>query len=499
MQMAKKDEGIMVEQFWSVEGQNRLLSLQVKADNEGDPAWSLSMTDLAENKLMWQHRTSDTGLIHSLIVAESTGQVTAVSTPLESRQMGASITLGVGPEDAEPVKQETKIFRPKNENFVEEKEAVLQGDINKVQLPNVMQSIQMGRLTGRLAVRSEGRGVDVYFDDGEPVHASDGVDTGAEVIIDMMSLNSGKFRFIPDERTVERTIDRRLDGLIMEAVTLVDQSAFLEREGLTMEAYLICKNPNITFEEYSEIISKGPPVDDMLQRVIFKDIGEFKTLLDLLRSKPLKRSEWVPIIFNLVTLNLVSISDKPPTSRKTAQLGEMAQVDFKTLEQVLKPLMRYETGILTYPAFQYFVAQECFRYELCGMPLSVLVFSMKKGTDGGAADALAAREIMAVIGAVKRPIDMIGHFQMFDYAMVLPNTGTRSAAVFAQKIHEAVGSAKFSNDTMNQHIVMCFGIAGIPENCRSMGQLLSAASEAKKHAESSMSPVVLYQNLQIQG
>lgn len=493
--MAKKDPGRIIEQNWSVEGQDRLLNLRCCADEDGDPSWALSASTLTDTSTLWQHRTVDTGLIHSLISAESTGDITASSSNslTGASDFGASITLGVGTGDAEPVKSRTdstKTFRRKD-NEESEVEAVLQGDIAKVHIPTVLQSIQMGQMTGRLAVRSEGRGVDVYFDEGEPIHASDGVDNGQEVILDMISLRIGKFRFLPDERTMERTINRRLDGLIMEAVTLLDQTDYLEKEqGLNGEAYLIARNPNMSEADFDAAVGADTPVDPVLQKKIYTEIGDYKTLLDVLRSLPLKRSEWVPILFNLVTLNLVSISDKPPQARRTTVLLD-AQVDIKTLEQVLAPCKRPETGILTYPAFQYFVAQECFRYDLCGMPLSVVVFSIKRATDGASADILVAREIMQIIQNIKRPIDMIGHFQMFDYGCVLPNTGTRSAAVFAQKVQESVAQVAATHN-----LVMCFGIAGIPENCKSMGQLLSAASEAKKYAESSASPVILYQNMQ---
>ncbi|MBX3077329.1 DUF4388 domain-containing protein [Candidatus Obscuribacterales bacterium] len=490
LSMANKDQGRVIEQYWSVEGQDRLLNLRVSCDDTGDPCWTLSASNMMDTSTLWQHRTIDTGLIHNLIFAESTGDISANSTSNGGLSGGSSITLGVTTEDSTAAtKGSTRSFKLQQESE-NEAEAVLQGDIAKVQLPTVLQSIQMGQMTGRLAVRSEGRGVDVYFDEGEPVHASDGVDTGADVILDMITLNVGKFRFIPDERTVERSINRRLDGLIMEAVTLVDQSTYLDQQGLTGDAYLITRNPNLTLEEFTQIVSGGAPVDEMLQRQLYREVGDYKTLLDLLRSKPLKRSEWVPIIFNLVTLNLLGVSDKPPQQRKQTQLLD-AQVDIKTLEQVLKPCMRPETGVLTYPAFQYFVAQECFRYELCGMPLSVVVFSIRRKSDGNAADLSAVKEIMSVIHSLKRPIDMIGHFQMFDYGVVLPNTGTRSAAVFAQKVQESLAQLPAA-----QNVVMCFGIAGIPENCKTMGQLLSAASEAKKHAESSASPVILYQNIQ---
>lgn len=505
MQMAQKTKNRLVEQYWTLEGQDRLLMLSCIDDETGDPNWSLSAGTLTETKMLWQHRTTDTGLIHSLIYSESSGEVslTAVSAE-ETSKLPQSISLGLsvsddGQDENYENKNQTssKTNVKKTDEFAADgKEAILAGDIAKIQLANVLQSIQMGKMTGRLAVRAEGRGVDVYFDDGEPLHASDGVDVGDEVILDMIQLSIGKFKFIPDERTVDRTIKMRLDQLLMEAITLVDQNAFLDKEGgLTHESYLINRNPAITLEEFNATIAKGNPVDERLQREIFRAIGEFKSLSDLLRMKPLKRSQWVPIIFNLYTLNLLGISDTPPQGGRRAGPIVEEMVDMKTLETALKPILRIETGILTYPVLQYFLALECYRFELCGMPLSLAVFSMKRKSNGETPDTATIREVISVIDANKRPIDMLGHYQMFDFAVLLPNTGTRSAAVFTQKIHEAVAAHTFASGIPAGDIMMCFGIAGLPENCKNMGQLLSASGEAKKHAETSASPVILYQNI----
>lgn len=511
MQTAQKTKNRMVEQYWSLENQDRLLMLTCMDDETGDPNWSLSASTLTETKMLWQHRTTDTGLIHSLIYSESSGEVSLTEVSKEeTSKLPQSISLGlasIDDDDDDEVEQKSAIkSTPANKvnvkkNTTDEfsaggKEAVLAGDIAKIQLTNVLQSIQMGKMTGRLAVRAEGKGVDVYFDEGEPLHASDGVDIGDDVILDMIQLSIGKFKFIPDERTVDRTIKLRLDQLLMEAITLVDQNAFLEKEGgLTHESYLINRNPAITLEEFNSTIAKGNPVDERLQREIFRAIGEFRSMPDLLRMKPLKRSQWVPIIFNLYTLNLLGIAESPPQGGRKAGPIVEEQVDMKTLETALKPILRAETGILTYPVLQYFLALECYRFELCGMPLSLAVFSMKRKSNSETPDVATIREVIAVIDANKRPIDMVGHYQMFDFAVLLPNTGTRSAAVFTQKVHEAVAAHKFSSGIPVGDIMMCFGIAGLPENCKNMGQLLSASGEAKKHAETSASPVILYQNI----
>ncbi|MBZ0189107.1 MAG: DUF4388 domain-containing protein, partial [Candidatus Obscuribacterales bacterium] len=312
LEKAHKAENTLIEQHWSVEGQDRLLILSVLCDENGDPLWSLSASKITETAVLWEHRTSDTALVHTLILGESAGEITE-SVSRSTSEFSTSISFNYQNEARKEEKEEEKKTTTSTHMaFDSSEDAILQGDIRKVQLPTVLQSIQMGKITGRLAVRGEGTGVDIYFDDGSPVHATDGIDKGDEVIMDLVCLQSGKFQFMQDERTTDRSVVRPLDAILMEAINLVDQSNFLEKEGLTRESYLIARNANMSEEELTAALSQGIPVDPATQRQFLKAIGEFKQLSEVLRAKPIKRSEWIPILFNLVTLSLLSLSDKPP-------------------------------------------------------------------------------------------------------------------------------------------------------------------------------------------
>ena len=499
--MAQKEEGRIVEQCWVMEGEDRVLMLNVTVDGLGDPLWTLFESKITKVRPLWEHRTRDSALIHSLVLGESTGQVVeaAVAESEDSGlPSGMSLSLGYQEEGEEAEKAERKPLprQSRASSLARDRdgeEAILQGDIKKVPLHNVLQSIQMGKMTGRLAVRSEGNGVDIYFDDGEPIHATDGLDTGDEVVMDLISLRSGKFKFITDERTVDRTVKRRLDGLLMEAIALVDQSTYLEEEGLNNQSYLIARNPSISDEQFLEIIARGAPVDQMQQLAFFRAIGEHKMLLDVLRQKPLKRSEWVPIAFNLVTLNLMSVSDKPPAESRSTDNLAAADINLSALDVVLAPLTRPETGVLTFPALQYFLGLECFRYQYCGMPITLVVFGLTRNlNDPSPPDSRTIRKVMDVVKSSKRPIDILGHFQGLDFALVLPNTGTRSAAVFVQKLRDKIEESCLNQGGEGEAVRAVFGIAGIPENCSSIGQLVAAAGHAKRSAKTLDTEMVMF-------
>ncbi len=484
LELAQNAQGQFIEQSWSPEEKDLLLNLSVQVDNEGDPLWELEENTLHDTKVLWQHRTGDTALIHNLIVGESTGEMAA------TRQDYTGQIYLRSPKES----QEVRAVPPGDRLVETDATAILEGDINKVRLTTVLQSIQLSRMTGRLAIRGESCGADVYFDEGVATHASDGVDMGDEVIIELIQLTAGKFKFLPDERTVKRTVTRNIDRLLLEAITLLDQSDYLNEQGLKGESYLIVKNPGITLEEFIRIVTTGAPVDQELQKILFKDIGEFRTLVDLLKMRALKKSQWVPVLFNLVSLNLVGIGDRPPQQRTVLDVKEEEVQALDSYEAVLKPLMR-PTGLLIYPALQYFIALECNRNVLSPTASSLVVLSLTRRSNGQSPDVATVHEIFEIVNRIKRPVDIPGHFQMFDYAILMPEANARSAAAICQKIHETVTNSHYKTRIDAADILMYFGIASMPDDCRTMAHLLSAALEAHKQARLNESPIMLFQNL----
>lgn len=492
---ALKNHDTFIEQMWSVEGLDKMFVLNCRADDEGDPLWVLKETRLTDTKLLWEHRSRDTALIHTLVMGECTGEV--VSESKDTQEFSTNINLNIGSDDTTDIGQEESGSRESVKTTshlhkLDHDDAILQGDLTKIQLPMVMQSIQMGKMTGRLAIRTESSGVDVYFSDGDPLHATDGVDKGDEVILNLICLKDGKFQFIPDERTVEASVTQKLDSLLMESISMVDQSNFLEKEGLTDACYLISKHSTMPEPELQSALAQGVPVDINLQYEFMRGLDSFKPFSEQIAKSPLKRSQWIPILFNLVTLGIVSIADTPPQETGQVQVEE-EEINYEYLESSIKPITRPETGVLIYPAFQYFLAQECYRFKLCGMPVSLAVFSINLEDPEKELTNLDVFEIMTCITKMKRPIDILGHFQTFEYAIALPNMGCRTAANVVNKIQATMPTIKFKSGISPHDIRLDFGIAGIPEHCSKLGQIIPAASQARKRAETSSANVVLYE------
>lgn len=291
--------------------------------------------------------------------------------------------------------------------------------------------------------------------------------------------------------------------MLMEGVALLDQSKYLETAGLKLESCLVKKNAMISEEEFAARVAKGAPIGLENQLDFYELIDNRNTLFDLLRNRPMPKVDWVPILFNLVSCGLVQITDQAPQQNRLATLKALG-IDETAVQGVLKNLLRPETGILSYPAFIYLLDQEYLRYEYFNLPFSLLVFSIgqRKGGPDGMVEALqmlAVRRAMQRISLVKRQVDMLGHYETFDYAMLLPNTNSTAATALANRIADVLREAPLSSDMDSRSLALAFGVATVPEDCQELDKVLIAARKARDRAKMTQQRVVLAREILQQG
>lgn len=500
MQEANKILGRWVELPYSASDRKQEYILSVKYENrEEDPNWSLFQVTNQGQTAIWTYASRDLSLITNLIMTSSGGDQLEDVIPA-SALMGKAGDSGMGGVSGGRGQTTTQagtgsgiIFEPPRPGA----KATLEGDLKNLQVPNLLQSINLAKMTGRLDVRSRGstENAEVFFQDGIPVHCTLKDLAGDTALIELITWTMGEFRFWPDERSAERSVNKRLDSMLMEGVALLDQNKYLETAGLKLESCLVKKNAMISEEEFAARVAKGAPIGLEQQLDFYELIDNRNTLFDLLRNRPMSKVDWVPILFNLVSCGLVQITDQAPQQNRLATLKSLG-VDEAAVQGVLKNLLRPETGILSYPAFIYLLDQEYLRYEYFNLPFSLLVFSIgqRKGGPDGLVEALqmlAVRRAMQRISLVKRQVDMLGHYETFDYAMLLPNTNSTAASALANRIADVLREAPLSSDMDSRSLALAFGVATVPEDCQELDKVLIAARKARDKAKFSQQRVVL--------
>jgi len=495
---AQKSNVRPVQLHWLRPESELKMCLTVAVPQSGEPIWVLSEGEFREKREIWTYPCGDLTLVLNLVIAECTG----VTAP----DMDKHMSLGkINPNMSSSYSPSLLGLQASSGSRIKAldggaakitKVATMEGDLADMQVPTLLQSLAMGKLTGRLFVDNKQAAADLFFEDGVLVHATAMDVRGEQAIVELVTWESGKFYFYREEKTPDHNVAKRMDMILMESITLLDQSQALLKAGLKMESYLNKSNPGLSEPEFDEQVKKGAPVDLAIQKAFYLQLDGTCTLFELLRRTPMAKAVWVPMLFNLVNGKLLTISAKSSKIDKTAML-ESTAIDRMAIERVVKSLVRSDTGILAYPSFHYFLEQEFLRHQLYHTAFSVIIFDMWYWHDNRF-EPLPTEALQAAIepiNSAKRQLDLFSHFEALSYAILLPHTETAAAAIVAYRIMEMLRGKNLAQ-VSPQNLALAFGVAGIPEDCRDMGILLSAAKASKLAAQKNNSPVLMFKDMQ---
>jgi len=375
------------------------------------------------------------------------------------------------------------------------RKATMAGDLVSMKVPNLLQSIVMGKMTGVLNVTHNETMIEVFIDEGNPVHASTPDCKGEAAIMELLTWEHGKFQFFSDERSNDRSVLKNLQTILMESAPLIDQFRFLNQSGISLNTYLMRKHPNISESEFEQRIARGAVTDLLKQKQFYQALDNQRNLFEVLRKMPLAKVDWVPCVYNLVVCDLVAVSNTTEQGSKALPL-ESTGVDRGLVQSGMKSLYNAETGLLTYPVVLHFLEQEFFRWEHSGAPFTLLVFDMCNRTPYGIEPLPpeALREAVKRIETVKRNVDCLAHFESNSFLLLMPFTRVQAATLVAKRLTEVLWDPTLGGALESSKLALAFGIAGVPEDCQDLGLLIAAAKQATTVSKQIATPVVAFQS-----
>jgi GGDEF domain-containing protein len=345
----------------------------------------------------------------------------------------------------------------------------------------------MGKLTGRLQIKGRADTAMVFFVDGVPVHCTMKGTEGDEALIQLIGWDEGQFCFFPEPKTETKTVKKRLEFLIMEGCTFLDQYKSLTGKGLNFDAIVVRAHERLTEKEFEALVAKGTGIDVETQKQFYVSIDNHSSLFELLRSQQLSKIEWVPVLFNLVNCGLIEFRSKQQHDTLSLKPERTSNVDWSQMRLAEKALVRPDTGLYTFPAFLYFLDKEFCRYDRFDRVFSVvllkvgLVPSEDEGTDqlvsGRQHHPLPIRAVRAMgqtIARIKRQIDVLAHYEMLDYALLLPETNRTSAENFANRLSDVLKYTAFE-DIEASYVDFAIGLACVPDDCQDLESLIALA------------------------
>jgi CheY-like chemotaxis protein len=110
-------------------------------------------------------------------------------------------------------------------------DGVVRGSLAQMNMIDLMQSLEMGRKTCRLLLSHDGDKCEVYFSEGQVVHAVYGPTTGDAAVFKVLLWTGGNFQIDFEAKTTQRTTTLNTQGLLMEGLRLLDESQHHDSPG----------------------------------------------------------------------------------------------------------------------------------------------------------------------------------------------------------------------------------------------------------------------------
>jgi CheY-like chemotaxis protein len=107
-------------------------------------------------------------------------------------------------------------------------DGVLRGSLAQMNVIDLMQSLEMGRKSCLLSLTRADEKCDVYFDQGQVVHAVYGSLKGDQAVFKVLRWTGGNFELNFEGKTTETSTQLNTQGLLMEGLRLLDEA---NREG----------------------------------------------------------------------------------------------------------------------------------------------------------------------------------------------------------------------------------------------------------------------------
>ncbi|HEY9754561.1 MAG TPA: DUF4388 domain-containing protein [Oculatellaceae cyanobacterium] len=120
----------------------------------------------------------------------------------------------------------------------------LNGELSKVSLPNLVQLVKNGELTGKITLMQGAKAASLYVEHGDVVHVDIDGFTGREAFFELFLWVTGSFSFIEGELTgTPRTLNPHsaedsLERLLREGISYLEQKKYLEQLRITGDTVL---------------------------------------------------------------------------------------------------------------------------------------------------------------------------------------------------------------------------------------------------------------------
>ncbi len=370
----------------------------------------------------------------------------------------------------------------------------LDGNLVNITVPKLLAYLTHKGSTGRLAIKSSGNACDVYIVEGNLTHAVSLDARGEFALLDAATWTDGEFTFKPLDNAPQQTLNMSSSDFVVACQGMLEYSRFFQQMKLHAGSYLH-RTRDLTRPQFEQSVRDFGLIESNQLWGFLELMDGNRCLSDVLRLNPMLRAEWIPAMYTLLKSQLVALSEAPKNSKPSMFL-EGAQIDQPAIDSFMAAIADPEDGALRRQAFLYLLQQEHFRYERSGVRYALALFNFGTTQKLDTTYSPFSKQVMKLavqrINAAKRKLDVIGHFDNTLFALLLPETDSAGAAVFAHRICDLITRPPITPELANESLVASFGIASVPNDVRDLSALLAAAKTAHQRSKMMGAPVCLY-------
>lgn len=190
-----------------------------------------------------------------------------------------------------------------------ESEAAFAGDLEKMSIGEVVQTITLTRKNGRLLVVNGAKRGEVYFQDAMVTYADVDRKKGEEAVYRLLAWKNGQFKFDSGALAKTRNLQKSAEGLLMEGMRRLDEYARL------LDAL---PSRDAIFEAAS--LPEADLSPEELQVVNY--VNQYSNLMDVIEHSKFGDLKTLQILVKLYTNNIIAIK-----SGKSEKQEEMMDYD----------------------------------------------------------------------------------------------------------------------------------------------------------------------------
>ena len=463
--------------------------------------WTLIDVENSHLPPVWSHRTTDLAVILSMVHLETSKNATSSANLPAQMPVGAQLMTT---QEIPPGGFMQPIPPPGGNgggadmgNAASGTYATfgvnLSGELEDIDLFGVLQSVSICKMTGRLEIVEGMRQIEVFFEDGTPVHATKedallvegaSAQKGYDVVLESLMWKKGKFAFASKIPAKERTVSKRMDALLVEAAALRDQKQELENRGFDENAPLFKTKSNLSEQEFEALVRGGGiPADLAAQKTIYSQLKPGECMHDFLVRVPMLMSIWLPALFNMTMLSIVA----PQGRSSQPAFQSTGSIDFSIIENAYHEILRPETDMLSYPLFLFFAQREHKRSSRTRTGYSVVIFDVKQ--NGLLPQGRHLRRVVKAFNQVKGDLDLVGHFQTLEFGFILPFSNAEKAMSLCQNVVRALsvlpaeeeeGEPPQEPQDPEAPLKFSFGIVSVPEDSTDLTKAILLAQSNRQ-------------------